>query len=224
MPVNDMIRSEIRWETITEVTFKMKQYDVIIVGAGPAGMSAAVYAARAELKTLMLDANAPGGQILNTNEVQNYIGIGAVSGAALGYRMFEHTQQLQVPFERAAVVRIEPGEPIHRVWLKDAETPYLARSIILAVGTTPKVLHVENEEKFYRNGISWCVICDGAQYVGKDVAVIGGGNSGVKESLFMANIAASLTILTKYDLTADEAAKALKKADGRVAGVLAAKK
>lgn len=184
----------------------MKQYDVIIVGAGPAGMSAAVYAARAELDTLMLDAKDPGGQILNTNEVQNYIGIGAVSGSALGYRMFEHTQQLNVPFARREVVRIEPGEPMHRIWVKGEEAPYETRSIILAVGTTPKVLHVENEEKFYRNGISWCVICDGAQYVGKDVVVIGGGNSGVKESLFMANIASSLTMLTKYDLTADEAA------------------
>lgn len=76
-------------------------------------MSAAVYAARAELDTLMLDAKDPGGQILNTNEVQNYIGIGAVSGSALGYRMFEHTQQLNVPFARREVVRIEPGEPMH---------------------------------------------------------------------------------------------------------------
>ena len=122
----------------------MKQYDVIIVGAGPAGMSAAVYAARAELDTLMLDAKDPGGQILNTNEVQNYIGIGAVSGSALGYRMFEHTQQLNVPFARREVVRIEPGEPMHRIWVKGEEAPYDTRSIILAVGTTPKVLHVEN--------------------------------------------------------------------------------
>ena len=81
----------------------MKQYDVIIIGAGPAGMSAAVYAARAELKTLLLDAGEPGGQILNTNVVQNYIGVGSISGSALGYRMFEHTRQLGVPFQQKIV-------------------------------------------------------------------------------------------------------------------------
>lgn len=184
----------------------MKRYDVIIVGAGPAGMSAAVYAARAELDTLMLDSGEPGGQILNTNEVQNYIGVGSISGAALGYRMFEHTKQLKVPFAKQRVVRVEPGADGHRVYCEDQTEPYFAKSVILAIGTTPKVLGVENEEAFYRNGISWCVICDGAQYAGKDVAVIGGGNSGVKESLFLSNIVRSLTMITKYDLTADEAA------------------
>ena len=82
----------------------MKQYDVIIVGAGPAGMSAAVYAARAELDTLMLDAKDPGGQILNTNVVQNYIGVGSISGSALGYRMFQHTRQLKVPFQKNLIL------------------------------------------------------------------------------------------------------------------------
>lgn len=182
----------------------MNQYDVIIVGAGPAGMSAAVYAARAELNTLMVDFGEPGGQINGTNVVQNYIGVGSISGSALGYRMFQHTRQLKVPFQKKKVVKIEAGEPLHRVYMEGEEEPYLTRSIILAIGTTPKSLHVENEEKFSRKGISWCAICDGAQYAGKDVVVIGGGNSGVKESLFLSNIVTSLTMLTNYDLTADE--------------------
>lgn len=182
----------------------MKQYDVIIIGAGPAGMSAAVYAARAELKTLLLDAGEPGGQILNTNVVQNYIGVGSISGSALGYRMFEHTRQLGVPFQQKKVIRVEAGEPCHKVYVQGEGEPLQTRSIILAVGTTPKSLHVENEEKFVRNGISWCAICDGAQYAGKDVVVIGGGNSGVKESLFLSNIVHSLTILTDFEMTADE--------------------
>ena len=95
---------------------------------------------------------------------------------------------------------------MNRVYMEGEEEPYLTRSIILAIGTTPKSLHVENEEKFSRKGISWCAICDGAQYAGKDVVVIGGGNSGVKESLFLSNIVTSLTMLTNYDLTADEVA------------------
>lgn len=184
----------------------MNQYDVIIVGAGPAGMSAAVYAARAELNTLMVDFGEPGGQINGTNVVQNYIGVGSISGSALGYRMFQHTRQLKVPFQKKKVVKIEAGEPLHRVYMEGEEEPYLTRSIILAIGTTPKSLHVENEEKFSRRGISWCAICDGAQYAGKDVVVIGGGSSGVKESLFLSNIVNSLTMLTDYDLTADETA------------------
>ena len=184
----------------------MNQYDVLIVGAGPAGMSAAVYAARAELNTLMVDFGDPGGKINETNEIQNYIGVGSISGSALGYRMFQHTRQLKVPFQKKRVVKIEPGEPNHKVYMDGENEPYLARSVLLAIGTTPKLLHVENEEKFSRRGISWCAICDGAQYAGKDVVIIGGGNSGVKESLFLSNIVSHLTMLTNYDLTADEVA------------------
>lgn len=184
----------------------MDQYDVIIVGAGPAGMSAAVYAARAELNTLMVDFGEPGGQINGTNEIQNYIGVGSISGSALGYRMFQHTRQLKVPFQKKKVVKIEPGEPYHKVYMEGEESPYLTRSVLLAIGTTPKSLHVENEDKFSRRGISWCAICDGAQYAGKEVVVIGGGNSGVKESLFLANVVSHLTMLTNFDLTAEEVA------------------
>ncbi len=184
----------------------MNQYDVIIVGAGPAGMSAAVYAARAELNTLMVDFGEPGGQINGTNEIQNYIGVGSISGSALGYRMFQHTKQLKVPFQKKRVVKIEPDDPYHKVYMEGEETPYLTRSVILAIGTTPKSLHVEKEDVFSRKGISWCAICDGAQYASKEVVVIGGGSSGVKESLFLSNIVTKLTILTNYDLTADEVA------------------
>lgn len=123
---------------------------------------------------------------------------------ALGYRMFEHTRQLGVPFQQKKVIRVEAGEPCHNVYVQGEEEPRRRAASYWRSERLPKSLHVENEEKFVRNGISWCAICDGAQYAGKDVVVIGGGNSGVKESLFLSNIVHSLTILTDFEMTADE--------------------
>ena len=181
----------------------MAQYDVIIVGAGPSGMTASIYAARANMKVLLLDKLAPGGQIINTNEIQNYTGVGTINGAELAYKMYEHTQELNVEFDYRTVVKIEDHGEEKTVICEEDNMQYTTKTVILATGTKQRCLNLPTEEKFRGNGISWCAICDGAQYRDKDVVVIGGGNSAVEESIFLAGIVKSLTIVTMFDLTAD---------------------
>lgn len=182
----------------------MAQYDLIIIGAGPAGMTAAIYGARADMNVLMLDKLAPGGQIINTNEIQNYTGVGTVNGAELAYQMFEHTQQFDtITFDYATVKEVVDNGKEKLVRCEEDDKEFTASSVILATGTRPRCLHVTGEDKFRGSGISWCAICDGAQYRDKDVVVIGGGNSAVEESIFLAGIVKSLTIVTMFDLTAD---------------------
>ncbi len=178
-------------------------YDVIIIGAGPAGMTAAIYAIRANMKVLLLDALAPGGQIINTNEIENYPGMGQLSGAELAIKMFEHTQELGVEFDYKTVVRVENLESSKKVYCEEEGTVYEACAVIIATGTRPRCLNVPGEEEFTGNGVSWCAICDGAQYRGKDVVVIGGGNSAVEESIYLSGIVNKLTVVTMFDLTAD---------------------
>ena len=182
----------------------MAQYDVIIVGAGPAGMTAAIYAARADMNVLLLDKLAPGGQIINTNEIQNYPGVGTINGAELAYQMFEHTQQFEnIAFDYGTVKEILDEGKVKKVLCEEDDKEFTAKAIILATGTRPRCLDIPGEDKFRGNGISWCAICDGAQYRDKDVVVIGGGNSAVEESIVLAGIVKSLTIVTMFDLTAD---------------------
>ena len=182
----------------------MAQYDVIIIGAGPAGMTAAIYAARADMNVLMLDKLAPGGQIINTNEIQNYTGVGTVNGAELAYQMFEHTQQFDtITFDYATVKEVKDNGAEKVVVCEEDGKEFTAKAVILATGTQPRCLGIPGEDKFRGNGVSWCAICDGAQYRDRDVVVIGGGNSAVEESIFLAGMVNSLTIVTMFDLTAD---------------------
>ena len=184
----------------------MQNYDVIIIGSGPAGMTAAVYAARANMKTLLLDALAPGGNIINTNEIANYLGVGTVNGAELAIRMFEQAQEAGAEFDYKTVTALEDNGKTKTVVCKEDGARYEAPAVIVATGTKPRRLHVPGEDAHAGAGISWCAICDGAQYRGKDVVVIGGGNSAVEESLYLAGIVRNLSIVTMMDLTADPSA------------------
>lgn len=181
----------------------MNTYDVVIIGAGPAGMTAAIYAIRANMSVLMLDKLSPGGQMVNTHEIENYTGTGKVNGAELSMQMFEHTQELGVEFDYKTVVAIKDNGSVKKISCEEDGAEIGARTIILATGTIPRKLEVQGEDLFAGAGISWCAICDGAQYRDKEVVVIGGGNSAVEESLYLAGITTSLTIVTMFDLTAD---------------------
>lgn len=178
-------------------------YDVIIIGAGPAGMTAAIYAIRANMNVLLLDRLSPGGQMINTNEIENYTGAGKLSGAELSIKMFEHTQELGVEFDYKTVLRVADQGEFKLVSCEEDAAVYKARAVILATGTVPRRLGVPGEDRWAGAGISWCAICDGAQYRGKDVVVIGGGNSAVEESLYLADICNKVTVVTMLDLTAD---------------------
>jgi thioredoxin reductase (NADPH) len=181
----------------------MAMYDIVIVGAGPAGLTASIYAVRANMRTLLMDRLAPGGQIINTNEIANYTGLGTVNGADLAIRMFEHSQEVGAEFAYNTAVAIRDEGRTKRVVCEEDGTAHTCSAVIIATGTRPRRLGVPGEDRFAGTGVSWCAVCDGAQYQGKDVVVIGGGNSAVEESIYLAGIVRNLTIVTMFDLTAD---------------------
>lgn len=183
--------------------YKLSRYDLAVIGAGPAGMTAAIYGIRANMKVLMLDKLAPGGQIINTNEIENYPGAGKMNGAELAMKMFEHTTELGVEFQYRTVKSICQENGVHHIHTEEDLQPVEALTVISATGTRPRMLKVKGEEEYSGSSISWCAICDGAKYRDKDVVVIGGGNSAVDEGTYLASITKSLTIITDFDLTAD---------------------
>ena len=192
-------------ENINDSLNETKKFDVAVIGAGPAGMTASIYATRANLNVLLLDKLAPGGQVINTLEVQNYPGMGTINGAELAIKMFEHTQDLGVTFDYGTVKAVQDKDGGKRILCQEGQA-YDAKAVIIATGTVPRTLEIPGENKFSGGSISWCAICDGPQYRSRKVAVIGGGNSAVEESLYLAGMAEELTILTLFDLTADRAA------------------
>lgn len=181
----------------------MEVYDIAIIGSGPAGMSAAVYALRANMSVLLLDKLAPGGQMIHTDSIQNYIGLQSIHGVDLAMKMFAHAKALGVVFDYKTVVGIQESNGVKYIHCKEEAIVYTAKTVILCTGTKPRMLGIENELKFAGRGISWCAICDGASYRDKHVVVIGGGNSAVEESLYLADLAKSISVITKFDLTAD---------------------
>jgi len=160
-------------------------YDLIIIGAGPAGLTAGIYASRANLKTLILEKESIGGQIASSPLVENYPGLKSVSGAELANNFFEQALNLGIDFEIEEVLKIEDGD-IKKV-ITDSNT-YETRSIIIATGATHKRLGLENEEELIGNGIHFCASCDGAFYKDKEVAVIGGANSAVQNALYLSSL------------------------------------
>lgn len=162
-------------------------YDVIIVGAGPAGLTSAIYACRAEKKTLVLEKNAFGGQIVSTKDIENYPGKMGVSGFELAKEMYDQAIKLGAKFEFEKVTKIsnlESGE-------KKVETEddvYLAKAVIIATGAKNRQLGLENEERLTGRGVSYCATCDGAFYKGKTVAVQGGGNVAVEDAIYLSDL------------------------------------
>lgn len=181
----------------------MEKYDLVIVGAGPAGLTAAIYGVRANLKTLLLESLAPGGQIINTNEIENYPGVGKLNGADLAMQMYQHAMDIGVEFDYKTVKKIESKDCFKKIYTEESDEIIESKSVIISTGARPRTVNVPGEEEYIGTGISWCAICDGAKYRDKDVVIIGGGNSAVDEGTYLAEIANSLTIITEFDLTAD---------------------
>lgn len=181
----------------------MQVYDVIIIGAGPAGLSAAIYAGRARLKTLLIEKGKDGGQIILTSEIENYPGsLEEESGRSLIQRMSERVASFGV--ERAAdtIVDVELSSEVKV--LKGKKEEYHGRSVIIASGAFPRPIGCENEKEFMGKGLSYCATCDAAFFEDMDVFVIGGGNSAVEEALFLATFARKVTIIQNLaELTAD---------------------
>ena len=183
----------------------MAKYDLVVIGAGPAGMTAAIYGHRGNLNVLLLDRLSAGGAVLNTNTVENYPGVGTINGAELGIKMFEQCMEMGIEFDYATVEKMEVLEDnCKRLYFKEeGKEPVDALTVVIACGTSPRMLHVPGEYQFAGHGISWCAICDGAKYKGMDVVVIGGGNSAIDEGTYLASICNHVTVVTDFDLTGD---------------------
>ncbi|MBM7453174.1 thioredoxin reductase (NADPH) [Acholeplasma morum] len=180
-------------------------YDVIIIGAGPSGLTAAIYAARANLSALMIEKGAPGGQIVNTNEIENYTGFQKLSGSDLALKMFDHAMALGANYEYGNVMEVKKIGDFFEV-ITDSNT-YQSKAVIVASGMLPRTLNVPNEEQLKSNGISFCAICDGPIYKGEKVVVVGGGNSAVEEATYLASLVQHLTVIQNLkELTADKKA------------------
>ncbi len=179
-------------------------YDVIIIGAGPAGITAGIYAKRANLNVVIIEKNAPGGQMINTGEIENYPGFSKVGGADLSMEMFNHSLSLGLEYMFGEVTQIKDGH-IKEVTLNNQILK--TKAIIIATGANPRRLGIENEDKLSSRGISWCAICDGPFYKGKDVIIIGGGNSAVEEGTYLSTLAKSVTFVQNLnEFTADKKA------------------
>src|SRR5690554_4949791 len=161
-------------------------YDVVIIGAGPAGMTAAIYALRNNLKVALIEKNVPGGVVVNTSVVENYPGFVKIDGPDLAYSMFEQVTALGVDYFGLTVTGILVQNDDF-VTVTDGDT-FKSKTLIIASGTKQRKLGVPGEERFKAKGISWCAICDGALYKNKDVAVIGGGNSAFEETIYLSNL------------------------------------
>ncbi|CCV63713.1 Thioredoxin reductase [Alteracholeplasma palmae J233] len=180
-------------------------YDCLIIGAGPAGMTAGIYAKRANLKVAVFEKMAPGGQIVNTAEIENYTGYTKMSGADLALKMFNHTQEIGVETIFEEVIEVIDNGKTKTVVTSDNR--YETKTILIATGTVPRMLGVTNEESFANMGISWCAICDGPLYKEKNIAVIGGGNSAVEEAYYLSTLANHVTVIQNLaTLTADKKA------------------
>lgn len=181
-------------------------YDVLIIGTGPAGITAGIYAKRANLKVAMFEKDTPGGQLSKYNEIENYTGAKKVAGYELATMMIDHAYELdiEVIYDEVTQVELEGN-------LKKVITPngtYETKTVIIASGNVPRRLGVENEDKLAMNGISWCAICDGPLYKDRKLVVIGGGNSAVEEAAYLATLATHVTIVQNLDfLTADPKAQ-----------------
>lgn len=173
-------------------------YDVIILGSGPAGLSAAIYAQRAKLNTLVVEAKPlSGGQILDTYEVDNYPGIPGTSGFELGMKFRTHADELGVEFYTAQVEEVRLNGNIKEV-VTDQDI-LQGKSIILAMGAKHKMLNIPGEEKFSGMGVSYCATCDGAFFKGKTVAVIGGGDVALEDALFLARGCEKVYLIHRRD-------------------------
>lgn len=174
-----------------------KIYDVIIIGAGPAGMTAAVYTSRANLSTLMLERGIPGGQMANTEEVENYPGFDTILGPELSTKMFDHAKKFGAEYAYGDVTEIIDG--IEYKTIKAGAKVYKTRAIILSTGAEYKKMGVPGEKELGGRGVSYCAVCDGAFFKQKNLVVVGGGDSAVEEGVYLTRFADKVTIVHRRD-------------------------
>ncbi|QIZ10537.1 thioredoxin-disulfide reductase [Priestia megaterium] len=174
-----------------------KIYDVIIAGAGPAGMTAAVYTSRANLSTLMIERGMPGGQMANTEDVENYPGFESILGPDLSTKMFEHAKKFGAEYAYGDIKEIiDHGD--YKIVVAGSKQ-YKAYAVIITTGAEYKKIGVPGEKELGGRGVSYCAVCDGAFFKGKELYVIGGGDSAVEEGVYLTRFASKVTIVHRRD-------------------------
>lgn len=189
-----------------------KKYDVIIIGAGPGGMTTALYASRANLKVVMLDRGAYGGNLNNTASIVNYTGFKDVQGPELAEKMYQGATQFGAEYAYGTVTKIATNGQLKEVTTNMGDT-FTAPVVVIATGSDHRKLGVPGEEQFSGRGVSYCAVCDGAFFKGKHLVVVGGGDSAVEEGLYLTQLASKVTVLVRrgelraQPMLQDEAAK-----------------
>ena len=173
-------------------------YDLIIVGGGPGGLSAGIYAMRAALKTLLIEAVVPGGQMVKSDEVENYPGFIHVTGAELSQKFSEHAQHYGLEMISREVVAVEPGLEYHQVRLDNGDC-YRTHAVVLGTGGNPRNMNIPGEGDYYGKGVSYCAVCDGFFFRDKTVVVVGGGDTAAEESLYLAKLAKQVYLVHRRD-------------------------
>ncbi|MDR3085776.1 MAG: FAD-dependent oxidoreductase, partial [Christensenellaceae bacterium] len=183
--------------------------DLAIIGAGPAGLTAGLYAARAGLKAVVFDGGFPGGQAATTNLIENYPGFPeGVGGPELGQMMLKQAERFGLSMRNEAVLELGLGGEKKRIRLKNEEL--FARAVILCMGASPRKLEIPGEAEFLGRGLSYCATCDGALFRGQDVAVVGGGDTACEDALYLARVARSVTLIHRRGSLRAQAALALR--------------
>jgi len=188
---------------MTERISNMELFDCIIIGAGIAGMTSAIYLKRSNLNVLLLEKSAPGGQINRTSVVENYPGFQSIEGPMLSLQIYDQIRKLNIDYRYGTVSKIELKDE-NKIVHTDMGS-YKAKNVIIASGRTPKELGLEHEKQLTGRGVSWCAICDGPLYKNEEVAIVGGGNSALEEALYLSSICKKVYIINRSEkLKGDE--------------------
>ena len=173
----------------------------IVIGAGPGGMSAAIYLKRAGIDVILIEKMVPGGEMLKTNKIENYLGFDSIDGGELALRMSSQVKDLGIEIIRDDITGISYDNTFIVTGLKNK---YQADYVIIATGRVPRKLGLDMEEALLNRGISYCATCDGAFYKGKEVAIVGGGDSALTEALYLSDICLKVYVLVRKDLKASD--------------------
>lgn len=175
----------------------MQKRKVVIIGSGVAGMTCAIYLKRYDVDVLVIEKDAPGGQMLKSSVIENYPGFINIDGPSLSYKIYEQVNNLKVDylFDEVVSVKNEDGKKIVQTKHDKIESEY----VVLATGRTSRTLNLDREKEFIGRGISFCALCDGNLYKGKDVVIIGGGNSALEEAIYLSNICNKVVIVHRKD-------------------------
>ena len=172
-------------------------YDVVIIGSGPGGMTAALYTSRANLKTLILEKGVPGGELLNTSDVENYPGFATISGPDLAENMYKGAMQFGAEYAYGNVSNIELDGDLKVITA--GNKTYYAYAVVIATGSFHRKLEVPGEEEYSGRGVSYCAVCDGAFFKEKNIFVIGGGDSAVEEGTYLTQFGKKVTVVHRRD-------------------------